>query len=396
MSARKLRMGVAGLGRGFTLMLPTLVRDPRVELVAAADPHEEARRRFAGEFGARAYQTAEELCDDPAVEVVYVATPHQFHAAHACLAAGRGKHLLVEKPMALTIEECRSMIAAAHAAGVQMVVGHSHSFDAPIARARKIIDSGAVGRVRMITAFNYTDFMYRPRRPEELDTGRGGGVLFNQGAHQVDVVRLLAGGRVKSVRALTGAWDPARPSEGAYAALLAFEDGAFASIAYSGYGHFDSDELCGWIGEGGQQKDAAGYGQARRSIARAADAAHEARMKGEANYGGAGYRPGEREARYHAHFGEVLVSCERADLRPVPSGVMVFADDEPRLEPVPVPLVPRIEVIDELYDAIVNARAPAHGGDWALATLEVCLAMLRSARERREIPLENQTGLPGR
>ena len=59
----------------------------------------------------------------------------------------------------------------------------------------------------MITALNYTDFLYRPRRPEELDTAQGGGAVFNQAAHQVDIVRLLGGGRVKSVRAATGAWD---------------------------------------------------------------------------------------------------------------------------------------------------------------------------------------------
>src|SRR3954462_15782791 len=120
-------MGVAGLGRGFTLMLPTLERDQRIELVAAADPREDARRQFAEDFNARTYATIEELCDDPAVEVVYVATPHQLHAAHTRLAASRGKHLLVEKPMAISIEECCAMIEAARRAGVQLVVGHSHS-----------------------------------------------------------------------------------------------------------------------------------------------------------------------------------------------------------------------------------------------------------------------------
>ena len=61
----------------------------------------------------------------------------------------------------------------------------------------------------MINAINYTDYLYRPRRPEELDTAQGGGAVFNQAAHQVDIVRLLGGGRVTSVRAATGAWDRA-------------------------------------------------------------------------------------------------------------------------------------------------------------------------------------------
>jgi phthalate 4,5-cis-dihydrodiol dehydrogenase len=193
MPERRLRVGVAGLGRAFTLMLPTLTVDPRVELVAAADPRPEAGVRFAEEFGGRVYRSVEALCADAEVDVVYVATPHQFHAEHVETAAAGGKHVLVEKPMAITLDECRRMIAASERADVRLVVGHSHSFDAPILRAREIIASGALGAVRMINAQYYTDFLYRPRRPEELDTARGGGAVFNQAAHQVDIVRLLGG-----------------------------------------------------------------------------------------------------------------------------------------------------------------------------------------------------------
>src|SRR5262245_11582605 len=136
---RRLKVGVAGLGRGFTLMLPTFVGDPRIALVAAADLRPDARARFAAEFNAPTYDAVDALCSLPAVEVVYVATPHQLHAAHAVIAAKAGKHLLVEKPMAITLAECRAMIAAAQAAGVRLVIGHSHSFNAPIVRARRLI-----------------------------------------------------------------------------------------------------------------------------------------------------------------------------------------------------------------------------------------------------------------
>ncbi len=111
--ARKIRLGVAGLGRAFTIMLPTFSLDPRIELVAATDPRREAREKFAEDFGARAYGSVEELCADPEVEAIYVATPHQLHAAHVCTAAAAGKHVLVEKPLAVTIADCRAMIDAA-------------------------------------------------------------------------------------------------------------------------------------------------------------------------------------------------------------------------------------------------------------------------------------------
>jgi phthalate 4,5-cis-dihydrodiol dehydrogenase len=388
----RLKLGVAGLGRAFTMMIPTILEDRRVELVAGADPRESARQRFEQEFGARTFESVEALCAEPSVDVVYVATPHQFHSHHACLAAAHGKHVLVEKPMALDLEDCRAMIAAARAAGVRLVVGPSHGFDAPIRRTREIIDSGAVGGVRMITAFNFTDYLYRPRRPEELDTARGGGAVFNQAAHQVDVVRLLGGGRVKSVRAVTGRWDESRPTEGAYTALLTFEDGAFASLVYSGYAHFDSDELVGWVGEMGQKKDPARYGEARRLLAASPD---EAKLKESRNYGNRDHAPPAHE-RLHEHFGVVIVSCDRADLRPLPHGVAIDGDTEQRLDLLPAPVVPRAEVVDELYDAVVNGVRPLHGGEWGMATLEVCLAILSSAREQREVALEFQTGVVGR
>ena len=390
-----LRLGVAGLGRAFTLMLPTFVADPRVALVAAADPRAEARERFAAEFGAPAYETVEELCADRRVDVVYVATPHQLHARHVALAASHGKHVLVEKPMAITLAECEAMIAAADNAGIQLIVGHSHSFNAPILQARRLIDSGRFGRVRMMTAFNFTDFLYRPRRPEELETERGGGVLFSQAAHQVDIVRLLGGGLARSVRAATGSWDAARPTEGAYGALLTFADGAFATMTYSGYGHFDSDEFCNWIGELGVRGDPPDYGRARRALGDVSSPADEAALKSARAYGGTGYGGAKpTDASLHQHFGPLIVSCEGADLRPLPTGVMIYDDRERRLDPLPSPAVPRAEVIDELYAAVVESRPPVHGGAWALATLEVCLAMLQSAREDREVLLYRQIGLP--
>jgi phthalate 4,5-cis-dihydrodiol dehydrogenase len=377
----KLKIGVAGLGRAFSLMVPAFTLDPRVTLVAGADPRPEARAQFAAQFHAKAFDSIEELAAQADVDVVYIATPHQFHAAHACLAASFNKHILLEKPMALSLEDCRAVIAATRQSGVQLIVGHSHSFDAPVLQARKLIDSGRFGAVRMVSALNYTDFLYRPRRPEELDSASGGGVVFNQAAHQVDIVRLLAGSRVQCVRAMTGAWDAARPTEGAYAALLAFENGGFASLVYSGYAHFDSDEFAGGIGEMGAKKDPSSYGAARRALL-----GDEWRMKDERNFGGAAFKAPAMQVA-HQHFGELIVSCEGADLRPLPTGVMIYGDHEQRLEALAPPQVPRAEVIDELYEAVVNGRAPLHSGEWAMATLEVCLAILRSAREQKDILL---------
>jgi phthalate 4,5-cis-dihydrodiol dehydrogenase len=387
-----LNLGVIGLGRAFTLMLPTFAADPRVGIVAASDPRLDARERFAKEFGAKVYEDAEALCADPDVKAVYIASPHQFHLAHVKCAAKHGKHVLVEKPMALTVDDCREMIAAANIANIKLLVGHSHSFDLPYLKARAMIRSGAYGHVRMINALNFTDFLYRPRRPEELDTAKGGGVVFSQAAHQVDIVRLLAGAKAISVRAFTGNWDAARNTEGAYSAQIRFEDGSFASLTYSGYAHFDTDEFMGWSGELGQRRDAeVTYGRARLNLQKATMPADEVAMKNARAYGTAG-----RDAFHvtgelaHNHFGFVVASCERADLRPLPTGVMVYGDTARHLDEIPPPKIPRAEVIDELYAAAMSGAAPLHSGEWGLATLEICLAILESGRTGSEVELRWQ------
>ena len=387
-----LRIGVAGLGRAFSIMLPTFQLDPRVQLVAAADPSPAARARFAADFGSPTHDSVEALCDDPNVQLVYVATPHQFHRAHVGLAAAAGKHVLVEKPMAITLQECTAMVEACQAAGVHLIVGHSHSYNTPILRLRALIRSGRYGRLRMITAVNYTDFLYRPRRPEELDTRAGGGVVFSQGAHQIDIVRLLGGGMLRSVRAFTGRWDASRPTEGAYSALLGFEDGAFCSASYSGYGHYDSDLLMDNIGEMGQPKNPDEYGAARRRLMQVQDAGKEAILKAARNYGGSLYAApaGLPTGLAHQHFGHLIVSCEGADLRPTATGIEIFADQSRHLEALAPPHIPRAEVIDELIDTVQLGKPPVHDGAWARATTEACLAILQSASDNAECLLHHQ------
>jgi phthalate 4,5-cis-dihydrodiol dehydrogenase len=391
--ARALRIGVAGLGRAFTLMVPTFRADARVKLVAATDPRAEACTAFRAEFGGVVHASVEALCADSNVDAVYVATPHPLHAAHAIAALQAGKHVLVEKPLAISVQEALAIAQAAESCGRHVVVGPSHSFDLPIARTRALIASGRYGRVRMATMLNYTDFLYRPRRPEELDTRQGGGVVFSQAAHQVDIARLLCGGRAKSVRALTGAWDPARPTEGAYSALLAFENGAFATLTYSGYAHYDSDALVGGIGELGRMKSPSNYGAARRALAGAKGAGAEAAAKAARNYGGPAYREPPAEPPWHEHFGFIVVSCERGDLRPTPQGVAIHGDESESFEPLEKPTVPRREVIDALFDAAVEGKPPLQDARWGTATLEACEALLQSATSGADVPLRHQVGV---
>jgi phthalate 4,5-cis-dihydrodiol dehydrogenase len=390
LGAPVVRIGVCGLGRGFLLTAPALLSDPRVRLVAAAEPRPEARARFAMEIGGRAYPDLEGLCGDPEVDLIYIASPHALHAEQAITAATAGKHVLVEKPMALELAHAARMIAAAREGGVRLIVGPSHGFDAPVLLARRLIATGDYGRPRMITALNYTDFVYRPRRPDELDPRLGGGAVLNQAPHQVDVVRVLMGEAIRAVRAAVGDWDAERSTEGAYSAFLTFAGGGAASLAYSGYGRFDSDEFCGWIGETGTAKHPRTPPRSLRLLQESA--ASEAEQRRARAYGVAGidaYRgaPGASE-----HFGLVIVGCERADLRITPEGVLVHGDDAPILHRPAPSAHPRSTVVDEIWGAIVEDREPLHSGAWGMATLEACLAIRESSRLGREIIMETGHG----
>ncbi len=389
MTSEPIRLGVAGLGRAFVLMLPTFRNTSRVKLVAAAAPRAESRAAFEAEFGGRGYASVEEMAADPEVEAVYIATPHQLHAEHVAAVAAAGKHILVDKPLAVTMEDADRMVDAALSADVHLIVGPSHSFDPSVMRARQIIESGEFGAVRMVQAFNYTDFLYRPRRPEELRTEEGGGVLFSQGIHQIDIVRLLCGGLARGITAMTGAWDNERPTEGAYSALMDFADGAFATLTYSGYAHFDSDIWMDNVAELGGRKDPARYGAARAAL-QTLDPAAEAKLKSTRTYGSGTVPP---DAEDNEHFGPILVLCDRADLRLRPGGIDIFANTDRRRVDVPPSAAPRKTVIDALVAAVRYGTPPPQTAAWGRASLEVCHAILRSAETGEKIPLIRQCGV---
>ncbi|MFM9967415.1 MAG: Gfo/Idh/MocA family protein [Burkholderiales bacterium] len=387
----KLRIGIIGLGAAGAGMFPAITMHPGIELAGAADIDSILRKNFARDHKLEVDESAAALVRRDAIDAVYIATPHQYHCDHTILALEHGKHVIVEKPMSLSLQECDRMIDAAERHGKVMIVGHSHSFDAPIRVMREIIASGELGRVAMIAMFNYTDFLYRPRREEELDTERGGGILFNQIPHQVDTARLLVGEPVRSVRAVAGILDPTRRTEGSCMAFLDFEGGATASLVYSGYDHFDSDEFHGWIGERGQPKRA-NHGAARRSLGKliGAGAEEEARRK-RYGYGLAAPAAIPADIDHHQpHFGTVIVSCAHGDMRPSADGVMVYADDGAREIPIDIGagLAGRDQLLDELCNAVFKGIAPVHNGRFARGTVETALAILRSSRERREVRLK--------
>jgi phthalate 4,5-cis-dihydrodiol dehydrogenase len=390
-----LRLGMAGLGVASTQILPPIAKLPFIKITAAADMRADAVAKFREQYQAEGYSSVDELCASPNIDAVYIATPNSLHAEHAITAARHEKHIIVEKPMAMTLAECDAMNEAADKHGVKLLCGHTHSFDPPIRKMREIVKSGELGKLCMINSWNYNEFMYRPRMKHELAMTRG--VVLNQGPHHVDIVRLIGGGMVRSVRAMTGIWDPAREWEGSYTCYLEFEDGTPATLIYSGYGFFDTAELFNWVGEGGQHRAPETNLTVRRTLREVRSVEAEEQLKEGMRFGGT--REGEFShvwsgERKQPFFGHTVVSCQRGDIRQTPDGLKIYGETEQREIALPAGSRGREAEVEELYDAVVNGRPVFHGGRWGAATLEVCLAMLDSAKERKEIYLSHQVPSP--
>lgn len=389
-----LRLGIAGLGMAQARVLPEIAKLPFLRIAAAADLRASAREEFKREFGAPAFDDVEAMCRYDGIDAVYIATPHEWHAPHALTALAHGKHVVVEKPMALNLDDAEAMNQAAERNRLKLLAGHTHSFDPPVRKMAEIVSGGALGRPLMITSSYYKDHLFRPFSDEDIRMTHG--VILNQGPHQVDIVRQIAGGRATGVRATAGKGEPSRPGEGHYACFLDFEDGPGATLAYSGYAFFDSSELTWGLGEEGELKDperhrkgrqffgSLGAGPARRQTL---EAALEQRRYGAA---GAPTTGRKTEILRQPFFGLTIVTCEKGDVRQSADGLFIYDDNGRHEIPLERSMSAREAEMREFFAAIREDRQPAHDGRWGQATLEVCLAIVESAAQRREISLSHQ------
>ena len=193
MKTKELRIGIAGLG-GAGLKLLLRLRDAEgVELAGATDNRAEARDAFEATYCRPAYATIAAMCRSRAIDAVYIATPSPLHCEHTLQAVRAGKHVMCEKPLATNLADCDRMIQEAQRAGVVLLQGHSKVLEAPISTLHGVITSGRIGEVFHIDALNYNDWMRRPRLVPEIDTDKGGGVVFRQAPQQIDMVRYLIG-----------------------------------------------------------------------------------------------------------------------------------------------------------------------------------------------------------
>ena len=188
----KLGLCVVGCG-AFARTFAQAMQSTRdeVELFFASRDVERARI-YAATFGGRGvFGSYEAAAADPRVEALYLCTPHHLHRAHGTMAAQAGKHILVEKPIARTLAEAQGLIAVAQEAGVTLMVAENYRFMAAVRQCKALVESGAVGDLRMVQLQEEAPFC-----PAQWRTCRdlnGGGVFIDGGIHKVDILLYLVG-----------------------------------------------------------------------------------------------------------------------------------------------------------------------------------------------------------
>jgi len=391
----ELRFGMAGLGIGARQVLYGFDVVDGARFTAAADLREDELTRYEKRFGVKTFTSVEAMAKSDACDVIWVATPNNLHAEHAIFAASHGKHVICEKPMATTMDEADRICEAIEKNGVRYVQGHSKIYNTFVPAMGEIISSGRIGRPIQITIVTYNDWTQRPWESHTLDPKRAGGVVYRQGPHQLDMVRYLAGGMARSVRATVGAWHPHIEVHGDYSAFFEFESGVTALATFNGYGSFDTMELTWNRGEGGgvRAEDQMETSRPRSTGPMPVEEFYDLPENDLDRMLQRGHIASNSNVTQGNFFGSMVVSCERGDMRQHPEGLYLYTERGREL--IRVPAAPGAEM-REMVGAINEGRLTFPDHHWGRATLECCIGMIESSRRRQEIDLEYQSPSPVR
>jgi xylose dehydrogenase (NAD/NADP) len=226
---RKLRWGILSTAHiGRTAVIPAIQASSSSELVAVASRDVERAQAFANEVSApRWHASYEALLDDPGVDALYIPLPNSLHREWTVRGTRAGKHVLCEKPLALSAAECREMHAAAETNGVKLMEAFMYRFHPRTERVVSMVRAGEIGELRVVRSA----FTFRLARRDDirLDAALGGGALMDVGCYCVNVSRTVVGAEPVEAQAVA-TWTPSGV-DAELTGVLRFEDGAVA--------HFD-------------------------------------------------------------------------------------------------------------------------------------------------------------
>lgn len=224
--------GFAVIGSGIwgSLHARVSAESPRANLVAVCDIDKERAENLGSKFGAESYTDLNSMLERVDIDAVSIVTPDFAHTELALAAIAAGKHVLMEKPLATTSEECRRIIGAAESAGVKLMVDFHNRWSPPFCSAKKSIEAGEIGSIRLIS-YRLNDTIYVPTKM--LSWAGRSTVAWFIGSHSLDTVTWLIGDRVKHVYAVAKSVvlkDRGIDTPDFYVTTLEFESGAVATI----------------------------------------------------------------------------------------------------------------------------------------------------------------------
>ncbi|MGP0062176.1 MAG: Gfo/Idh/MocA family protein [Isosphaeraceae bacterium] len=233
----RVRTALTGCGKVGQIHVQALAALPESELVGVCDVDGARASAFAAQYGGRPFTDVPTMLRECGVQALCIGTPHPLHAEPAIRAAEVGVHVLVEKPLAASLEDCDAMIDAARRHGVKLGVISQRRWYEPVLRMKAAIDAGKIGRPVLGTfvMYSWRDPSYYRSDPwrGRWDT-EGGGVLVNQSPHMLDLLGWLMGDEVAEI---AGYWanlnHPTVEVEDSAVAILRFRNGGLGSIVSS-------------------------------------------------------------------------------------------------------------------------------------------------------------------
>ncbi|MGH1524887.1 Gfo/Idh/MocA family protein [Leifsonia sp. L25] len=237
MSSNSVRIGLIGAGGIAGAHVEGYLRNPDVITFAAvADPVRESAEKRAAATGAAIYADYRVMLAEADIDAVDICLPHHLHKDAIVAAARAGKHILCEKPLCLTSEEAAEVSAAVEEAGVTLMCAHNQLFLPAVARAKELIESGAIGRVYEVRT---TDSFFNDFDPASMGwrahaSTSGGGELIDTGYHPTYLLLHLAGGAPVEVTAMLATHRLSfMEGEDSATVLVRFDNGVIGTIVTS-------------------------------------------------------------------------------------------------------------------------------------------------------------------
>lgn len=229
---KKIRFGVIGAGGiADRRTIPGLLKCDKAELVAVMGPNAERTERLRAKYNAKyAYTNEEELLKNPEIDAVYIASPVDMHLPQAKLAADYGKHILLEKPLALTVEDAEELLAYCEARGVRVAAGFMMRFGTSVNEMKRAYESGRIGK--LISAYAHFTCWYPdiPGSWRQIKEKGGGGALMDMGVHMIDLIHYVTGARTRQVAAMHDTLAFKYEVEDSSNVLLRLENGALCTV----------------------------------------------------------------------------------------------------------------------------------------------------------------------